>query len=65
MTRPQEPLSKETQAAIAAGLDDTAEWADTHGYPENAQDFRRKAADYRAATGQTASGQQDAGQAAG
>lgn len=62
MSRPQRPTSKETQAAIAAGVDESAEWADAHGYPESAQDFRGRAAKYRAATGPTAGGQQDGGE---
>jgi hypothetical protein len=66
VTRPQRPVSKETQAAIAAGVDESAEWAQTHGYPESAQELRNRAAKYRSDTGQTATGQQqDGGQASG
>jgi GH15 family glucan-1,4-alpha-glucosidase len=64
VTRPQRPVSQETQAAIAAGLDESAESAEAHGYPETAQNLREKAANYRAATGQTDPGQSGAGQAA-
>lgn len=55
--RPVRPVSKETQQQIAANLDADAEWADNHGYPEGAENLRGQAARYRAATGQTGSGQ--------
>lgn len=51
--RPQRPVSPETQRKIAEGIDADAEWCDAHGYPETAQNYRQRAATYRAATGQT------------
>ena len=60
MTRPQRPVSPETHKAIAEGLDESAEWATKNGYESGAKEFQKRAADYRAATGQTTSGQQQA-----
>ena len=51
--RPQRPVSAETQRRIAENLDGDAEWADSHGYPETAENLRQQAARHRAATGQT------------
>lgn len=51
--RPQRPVSAETQRKIAAGIDADAEWAEDHGYPETAAEYRTRAAQYRAATGQS------------
>ena len=51
--RPQRPVSAETQRKIAEGIDESAAWADAHGYPETAQNYRDRAATYRAATGQS------------
>jgi hypothetical protein len=60
MTRPQRPVSPEAQRAIAESLDESAEWAAKNGYESGAKEFEKRAADYRAATGQTTSGQQQA-----
>lgn len=51
--RPQRPVSAETHRKIAEGIDESAEWADAHGYPETAAQYRGRAATYRAATGQS------------
>lgn len=58
MTRPQHPVSAETQKAIAEGLDESAEWATDNGYESGAEEFKKRAADYRARTGQQPSGGQ-------
>lgn len=57
-TRPQRPVSPDAQKAIAEGLDEGAREATAMGYPSTGKALERKAADYRAATGQTESGQQ-------
>ncbi|HTJ71450.1 MAG TPA: hypothetical protein VL551_28165 [Actinospica sp.] len=55
--RPQRPVSPDTQRKIAEGIDADAQWAEDHGYPSTAATYRERAAQYRAATGQTASGE--------
>lgn len=51
--RPQRPVSAETQRKIAEGIDSDAQWAEDHGYPSTAQEYRQRAAAYRERTGQT------------
>jgi len=56
--RPQRPVSTETKQLIAANLDADAEWADSHGYPEGAENLRGQATRHRERNGLPANGQQ-------
>ena len=59
-------MATETQKNIAKLLDEGAAQATAQGYPETAKSLEQKASDYRASTGQAASGgQQGNGQANG
>lgn len=56
--RPVRPVSAQTQQRIAAGIDADAQWAEEHGYPETAAEYRQRAASYRERTGQGGQPQQ-------